>query len=219
MEHKTTSRGSADTLSLIVGLGASAGGLEAYRSFFSNMPPDTGLSFVLVQHLDPNHDSALVNILQGYTGMTVVQASDGMPVTPNGVFVIPRNAILTIEGGVLRVKCPAPPEERRSSVDAFLVSLAEDQKENAVAIIMSGYGSDGTLGIAAVKEHGGLTLSEADFDRQAKSGMPQSAVSGGFVDHVLPARDMPAALIYYRQHRAAFDAGTHWRRVRRTLST
>jgi len=113
--------------------------------------------FVLVQHLDPDYNSALAEIIGERTAMPVVKAADGTIAAPNTVAVIPQNAILKIEGGVLRVAPPETPTARRSSIDTFLVSLAEDQGENAVGIILSGFGSDGTVGIEAIKEGGGLT--------------------------------------------------------------
>lgn len=186
---------------LIVGIGASAGGLTAFQAFFAAMPADTGMAFVLVQHLDPDYDSALAEIIGDSTSMPVTKAVDGTVAAPNTVSVIPPNAILRIENGVLRVAAPETPTARRSSVDTFLVSLAQDQGENAVGIILAGYGSDGTIGISAIKECGGLTLSEAAFDHHAKMGMPQSAVSGGFVDNILPVEGMPAALLEYRTYK------------------
>ena len=195
-----------DRSSLIVGIGASAGGIDALTSFFSKVQADIGMAFVIVPHLDPNYDSSLVPIIAACTELPVHLAEDGMAVGPDQVYVIPPNSILTIKGGLLHLSCPAPPIARRVSVNTFLLSLAEDQGENAVGIILSGFGSDGALGIAAIKEHGGLTLSQAEFDHHAKQGMPQSAVSGGFVDHVLAVEDMPQALLDYRHHRAIFDA-------------
>jgi len=186
---------------MIVGIGASAGGLDAFRSFFSEMPPDSGMAFVLIQHLDPDYNSALAEIIGECTAMPVVKAADGTIAAPNTVAVIPQNAILKIEAGVLRVALPETPTARRSSIDTFLVSLAEDQGENAVGIILSGFGNDGTIGIAAIKEAGGLTLSEAAFDHRAKFGMPQSATAGGFVDYVLQPHEMPARLLEYRDFR------------------
>ena len=187
---------------LIVGIGASAGGLDAFRAFFSRMPVDSGMAFVLVQHLDPDYKSALAEIIGECTAMPVVQASDGTVAAPNTIAVIPENAILRIEGGVLRVALPESPTARRSSIDTFLVSLAEDQGENAVGIILSGFGSDGTAGIEAIKEGGGLTLSEAAFDHRAKFGMPQSATAGGFVDYVLRPEEIPARLLEHRNFRS-----------------
>ncbi|HUG45201.1 MAG TPA: CheR family methyltransferase [Sphingomicrobium sp.] len=194
---------------LIVALGASAGGLAAYQEFFSALPEKTGMAFVLVQHLDPDYQSALSEILAESTSMPVRKAVDGTVVEPDTVSVIPPNAIIKIEGGVLQVAKPETPTARRSSIDTFLQSLAEDQGDNAVGIILSGFGSDGTAGIAAIKESGGLTLSEAEFDHHAKRGMPQSATATGFVDEVLKAKDMPAALLEYRRvkERLASSAG------------
>ena len=157
---------------LIVGIGASAGGIDAFKILFSRMPAGIGMAFVIVQHLDPIHESSLAAIIAGYTAMPVHVAAEGVLVEPNQVFVIPPDTILTIKEGRLRLSRPAPPAARRTSVNTFLSSLAEDQGENAVAIILSGFGSDGALGIATVKEHGGLTLSQAEFDHHAKRGMP-----------------------------------------------
>ncbi len=185
-----------------MGIGASAGGLDAFRAFFSQMPVDSGMAFVLVQHLDPDYKSALAEIIGECTAMPVSQASDGTVAAPNTIAVIPENAILRIEGGVLRVAPPESPTARRSSIDTFLVSLAEDQGENAVGIILSGFGSDGTLGIEAIKEAGGLTLSEAAFDHRAKFGMPQSATAGGFVDYVLRPEEMPARLLEHQNFKS-----------------
>ena len=191
---------------LIVGIGASAGSMDAFKVFFSKMPSDTGMAFVIVQHLDPAFESILPSIIGNYTRMPVQAAADGAVIGPNTVHIIPPNAILTIRNGIIRLARPAPPTARRTSVNTFMVSLAEDQGENAVGIILSGFGSDGALGIAAIKEHGGLTLSQADFDHHAQRGMPQSAASGGFVDHVMSVDDMPQALVDYRHHRAICDS-------------
>ena len=171
------------------------------------MPADSGMAFVLVQHLDPDYNSALAEILGECTLMPVVKAVDGTVAAPNTVAVIPQNAILKIEGGVLRVAPPETPTARQSSIDTFLVSLAEDQGENAVGIVLSGFGSDGTIGVEAIKEAGGLTISEAAFDHRAKFGMPQSATAGGFVDSVLQPQEMPARLLEYRdfQENAAIN--------------
>ena len=117
---------------LVVGLGASAGGLDAFKSFFTNMPPQSGIAFVLVQHLDPHHKSVLVELLSNHTEMPVVQAADGMAVAADHVFVIPPNAVMTIKGGILRVSTPAPPREHRRPIDTFFASLAEDQEEKVV---------------------------------------------------------------------------------------
>lgn len=132
-------------LPLIVGIGASAGGLEAFRTFFTHMPADTGMAFVLVQHLAPDHKSMLVDLLSASTKMPVIEAANGLEIQANRVFVIPPNATLTVKAGRLRLEQPAPPRVSRRPIDTFFVSLAEDQRENAVCVILSGTGSDGTL--------------------------------------------------------------------------
>ena len=185
---------------LVVGIGASAGGLDAFKSFFSNTPADSGMAFVLVQHLSPDYKSMLAELLGKTTAMDVIEASDGVVVKPNCVFVIPPDATMTIAGGCLTIVKPAPPREFRRPIDTFLQSLAEDQGENAIAIILSGTGSDGTLGLASVKEHGGLTLAQSEYDSHALPGMPQSAASTGQVDDVLAVEEMPAKLMAYQAH-------------------
>ena len=183
---------------LVVGIGASAGGLIAYEAFFAAMPANSGMAFVLVQHLDPDHESALVEILARYTAMPVAFARDGMIPAANTVTVIPPGAVLTIHNGRLRLAMAPSTKARRETVNLFLVSLALDQGPNAVGIILSGYGTDGTAGIAAIKNGGGLTLCEAAFDHHAKLGMPQSAADSGFVDLVLHVEHMPAALLAFQ---------------------
>ena len=185
---------------LVIGIGASAGGLAAFTSFFTNMPADTGMAFVLVQHLAPQHKSMLVELLSAHTAMPVTEAQDQIAIAENHVFVIPPNATLTMEGDVLRVSKPAPAREYRRPIDTFFSSLAENQKSCAVGIILSGVGSDGTLGVRAIKEHEGFTLAQAEFDDTAMIGMPRSAASTGLVDWVMSAEAMPAKLIEYQKH-------------------
>ncbi|MDP1773278.1 MAG: chemotaxis protein CheB [Methylobacter sp.] len=134
----------------IVGLGASAGGLEAFEQFFRHVPADTGMAFVLVSHLDPSHASILTEILQRITSMPVAEAQDQMQVMPNCVYVIPPNRDMTIFHGALQLSIPAVPHGQRMPIDAFLRSLAEDQSEKAIGIILSGTGTDGTLGLRAI---------------------------------------------------------------------
>ena len=135
---------------LIVGIGASAGGLEAFRSFFASCPSDSGMAYVLVQHLAPDHKSMLADLLGKSTPMPVIEAVDGVQVKANSVFVIPPDATMTISDGYLNVVKPAPPRHTRRPIDTFLQSLAADQGENAICIILSGTGSDGTLGSAEI---------------------------------------------------------------------
>ncbi|RDS78941.1 PAS domain S-box protein [Dyella monticola] len=189
-------------LGLVIGVGASAGGLQAFSAFLAHLPPDSGMAFVLVQHLSPEHESVLTEILGRAAPIPVVAAQDGMLVEPNRVHVIPPDATLTIKDGRLLVAKPAPPRSSRRPIDAFFASLAEDQGDNAVAIVLSGVGSDGSAGLAAVKESGGLTIAQAEFDHQAMPGMPQSATATGCVDYVLKVEVIPAKLIEYRDHLA-----------------
>lgn len=185
---------------LIVGIGASAGGLNAFRAFFSAMPADSGMAFVLVQHLSPDHPSMLAEILGKATAMPVVEAEDGMAVAADRVYVIPPDATLALKARRLQVSRPAPPRESRRPIDTFFSSLAEDQGDNAICIVLAGTGSDGTIGLKMIKENGGLTLAQAEFDHMAMSGMPHSATATGLVDHVLPVEDMPAKLLEYRDY-------------------
>ena len=187
---------------LTVGIGASAGGLEAFKSFFTEMPADSGMAFVLVQHLSPDHKSMLAELLGRTTTMDVIEAKDGVSIKPNCVFVIPPDSTMTIGGGKLKIVKPAPPRDRRRPIDTFLQSLAEDQGESAIGIILSGTGSDGAKGVAAVKEHGGLTLAQAEYDSHALPGMPQSAANTGLVDDVLAVEAMPERILSYRAHLA-----------------
>ena len=187
-------------LHLIIGIGASAGGLAAFKTFLAHMPADTGMAFVLVQHLSPEHKSMLVELLQPQTTMPVLEAKDATAVAQNCVYVIPPDATLTIEAGALRVVKPAPERLHRRPIDTFFCALAEDQGERAVAIVLSGVGSDGSLGVRTIKENGGLTLAQAEFGHEALSGMPNSAAATGLVDHVVLIEVMPAKLIDYQRH-------------------
>jgi two-component system CheB/CheR fusion protein len=163
------------------------------------------MAFILVQHLDPNHKSLLVELLSAHAPIPVLEAADGVAIRENCVFVIPPDATLTIKDGVLRVLSPAPPRDKRRPVDNFLLSLADDSGDKAVGIILSGAGSDGALGVRGIKERGGLTLAQAEQDHVAQGGMPQSAADTGMVDHIVPVEAMPALLADYRQHLSTID--------------
>ncbi|WP_420964997.1 CheR family methyltransferase [Bradyrhizobium sp. B120] len=191
--------------SLVVGIGASAGGLTAFRSFFDHMPADTGMAFVLVQHLDPDHNSLLVDLLRPHTAMEVVEAQDHVVLVPNQIHVIPPNATLTLEGDVLRVATPVPPREYRRPIDTFFASLAESQEDCAVGIILSGVGSDGSLGVKAIKEYGGFTLAQAEFDETAMMGMPSSAAATGLVDCVASVESLPAKVLEHQAYLAKVE--------------
>jgi two-component system CheB/CheR fusion protein len=177
----------------IVGIGASAGGLEALEQFFRHLPSHSGMAFVLVQHLDPSHVSLLTDILQRTTHMPVTEAVDEILVEPNHAYVIPPNRDMAIFHGKLQLSVPNEPRGQRLPIDAFLRSLAEDQHENAIGIILSGTGTDGTQGLRAILDAGGVTLVQepatAKYD-----GMPSSAIHAGCATQVLPVDKMPEAL-------------------------
>jgi two-component system CheB/CheR fusion protein len=178
-------------------MGASAGGLEALQRFFRRMPATSGMTFIVVQHLDPHHVTLMPELLGKTTRMSVEQVRDETPIQPDHVYVIPPNATLTIEGGVLRVK---PPDEgRRMAIDSLFLSLAEDQGPRAVCILMSGSGTDGTLGLRSVKEHGGMAMAQSPESAKHDSIL-RSAIATGLVDHVLPPEEMPARLAEYASH-------------------
>lgn len=183
----------------IVGIGASAGGLAAFKGFFEAMPAAPGMAFVLIQHLDPTHESLMVDLLSRHTQMKVIQVEDRMQVEANHVYMIPPNWDLAIENGELLLTTPVQRRGMRMPIDFFFKSLAKDQKEKAICIILSGTGSDGTAGLKTVKSYGGIVLvqlpEEAQYD-----GMPSSAIATGVVDDILPVSDLPQRLLTYIQH-------------------
>jgi two-component system, chemotaxis family, CheB/CheR fusion protein len=169
----------------IVGVGASAGGLEAFTQLLKALPSRTGMAYVLVQHLDPTHESALTELLAKATEMPVRQVTDGTLVEPNRVYVIPPNVDMIVSQGILRLTPRTQTRGRPMPIDCFLRSLAEDQRSNAIGVILSGTASDGTLGLGAIKGEGGITF--AQDEKSAKyDGMPRSAIAAGCVDFVLP---------------------------------
>ncbi|WP_248353236.1 chemotaxis protein CheB [Anaeromyxobacter oryzae] len=176
-----------------MGIGASAGGLEALERFLQRVPPDSGLAYVVVQHLSPEHASSLADILARATRLPVLTVTEGQRVERDHVYVIPPGAGLVVERGALRLVA-SDQKGVRLLVNAFLTSLAEDQRENAVGIVLSGTGSDGALGIAAVKRHGGRTFAQLPADARYES-MPAAAIATGTVEQVLPVDEIPAALV------------------------
>jgi two-component system CheB/CheR fusion protein len=162
---------------------------------------------VVVTHLPPYRDSLLAEILGRATRMPVVNARDDQPVEAEHVYVLPPGAVLTIHEGRLRLRHTGPADHERAPIDVFFTSLAEDQGEQAVGVVLSGGGSDGTLGLKAVKEHGGLTIAQgANVTRPRFADMPSSAVAAGFVDLVLPAEEIAGRIIAYVRDWAALDA-------------
>ena len=182
----------------IVGIGASAGGLAAFEAFFSGMPADRNpdMAFVLVQHLAPDHKSILTEIIQRYTRMKVFEVVDGIVVQPNCIYIIPPNRDMALISGTLQLLNPLAPRGQRLPIDYFLRTLSQDQHERSIAVILSGTGSDGTLGVRAVKGDGGMVIAQkpesCEYD-----GMPRSAIATGLVDLVLPPAEMPAQILAY----------------------
>ena len=189
---------------LIVALGASAGGLEALEKFFKHMPADSGMAFIVVQHLAPDHPTALPEILARSTKMAVAQVPDNTKATPNTVSIISPNSTLTIRDGTLRVSDPVEARGLRTPIDALFTSLAEDCGENAVCIMLSGTGTDGTLGLRAIKEHGGMAMAQS-LETAKYDAILRSAIGTGLVDHVLPVEEMPAKLKEYAVYLASLN--------------
>ena len=184
---------------LIAAVGASAGGIEAFTELMSNLATDTGMAFVLVQHLDPEHHSMLTELLSKKTAMRVKEVVNGMTVEPNHVYVIPPNATMSISNHTLKL---APRSEGRGlhmSIDHFMRALAEEQGNRAIGVLLSGSGTDGTAGLAEIQAHGGVTFAQ-DEESAKYDSMPRSAVAAGCVDYVLPPKAIARELARIARH-------------------
>ncbi len=188
----------------IVGIGASAGGLEALELFLGHVPPDSGLAYIVVQHLDPSRKGILVELLQRATPLPVREVTDRMRVKPNHVYVIPPNCDLSILHGVLHLLAPSAPRGLRLPIDFFFRALAADQQERSAGLILSGMGSDGTLGLRAIKEHAGAVFVQ-DPDSAKFDGMPRSAIDDGLADVVAPAEVLAERIVGYFRHVPLLD--------------
>lgn len=192
----------------VIGIGASAGGLEALEAFLSHVPADSGLAFVIIQHLDPMHKGVMPELLQRITPMLVTQAGNRMQVKADHVYVIPPNKDLSILHGSLFLLDPIAARGLRLPIDFFFRSLAEDQHERAIGVILSGMGSDGTLGLRAIKENAGLSLVQ-DPETAKFDAMPRSAIQAGLADIVASAQELPKHIMTYLSHRhVAVDSNT-----------
>ncbi|MBS3998615.1 MAG: chemotaxis protein CheB, partial [Hydrogenophaga sp.] len=170
----------------VVGIGASAGGIDAFRNFFERLPADAGMAFVVILHLPADRKSMLTDILQRWTGMRVVDADDGTQIEPDCVYVPPPHSVVTLADGRLRVQ-PSGPDEQRffRPIDSFFDSLGTALRERAVGIVLSGTGSDGALGLKVIKECGGLTIAQGSQGSAPEyPGMPGAAIATGSVDLV-----------------------------------
>jgi two-component system CheB/CheR fusion protein len=186
--------GPAASTTRIVGLGASAGGLEPLQQFFARVPAASGLAYVVVQHMDPTHKALLAELLQRDTAMPVREATQSLRIEPDVVYVIPPNAELTVAGGLLRLADPMQPRGMRLPIDLLFASLARDQGERAIGVLLSGMGADGRLGLQAIKTQGGLTLAQQPETAQFDS-MPRSAIAAGCVDIVAPPGELPGRIL------------------------
>jgi two-component system CheB/CheR fusion protein len=183
----------------VVGIGASAGGLESFSELLKNLPIQTGMAFVLVQHLDPRHSSQLVQILARETNLPIKEVTDGEFLRPNQVYIMPPNREMTLEGGALRLWARSESRSRHLPIDRFFASIAEAQGSSAIGIVLSGTGSDGTRGLNAIKEKGGITLAQ-DEKSARYSGMPSSAIASGHVDLILTPRAIAEELARIAGH-------------------
>jgi two-component system CheB/CheR fusion protein len=190
----------------VVGIGSSAGGLEAFEAFIKAMPEDSGIAFILVAHLDPSHVSILPEIIQRKTRMKVSQIVDDMRIVPNQIFIIPPNKDLALLNGRMQLLEVKEPRGVHLPIDLFFRSLAKDQGNNAIAIILSGTGSDGTLGIREIKGEAGMVMAQ-DPESAKYDGMPQSAIASGLVDYILYPDQMPQQLAGYVRHQPIDENG------------
>lgn len=196
----------------IVGIGASAGGLEAFTTFFETLPDKPGMAFILIQHLDPHHKSLMPELLSRHTPMNILQVTDRAKIDSDHIYIIPPGKYLEIENNHLVLTEQPASRRKRMAIDHFFITLANSRKERAVCIVMTGTGSDGMMGLKAVKSAGGFAMVQdprsADFD-----GMPRNAIRTGVVDRVLKIAEMPEALLQYAKHpylrHAASQADAH----------
>lgn len=205
---KTASKNGIDKPKLLIGIGASAGGLDAAKRLVGAMPADSGMALIIVMHLDPSHESHIAELLNSVTAMQVVQAADEQAIEPNRVYVIAPDRVLKIHGGVLRSTGPRAPHGERKPVDTLFSSLAVDQKARAVGVILSGTGNNGSSGLRDIKTAGGLCIVQ-DPETAQFDGMPRNAIDTGVADYVVPPEDIPRILLEYAgqpQARASDEA-------------
>jgi two-component system, chemotaxis family, CheB/CheR fusion protein len=184
----------------VVGIGASAGGLEAFRKFVGAIPVQTGMAYIFVQHLDPTHDSKLTEILSKHTSLPVHEITDNIRIAPDQIYIIPANKILIAEDGLLKLS-PRPSKEIKSQpINVFFISLALVYQSYAVGVVFSGTGNDGTEGLKSIKENAGITFAQ-DPESAGFDGMPQSAIEAGVVDFILAPESIPEHLMQMNLHK------------------
>ena len=190
MENKDKTKELSTNLFPVVGVGASAGGLEAFKRLVKAIPENSGMAYILVQHLEPNHESVLMDILQKVTRIPVQEITNNVRVEPDHVYVIPSNKMLTANDGRLELSPRPAKKEKNMSIDVFFTSLSEVHREHAIGVVLSGMGTDGTLGLKVIKEHGGFTFAQ-DQASAAFNGMPQSAIDAEAADFILSPEQIP----------------------------
>jgi two-component system CheB/CheR fusion protein len=195
-QQKESARKALEAPLSVIGVGASAGGLDALRQLLEAVPPSSGLAFVVIQHLDPRHESEMASLLASYTTLRVVVAEEGAALQPDTAYTLPPGRYLTLRDGLFHLEAPPGDGSVRMPIDVFFRSLAEDRGEEAVCIVLSGGGTDGTLGMRAVRAAGGLAIAQDPATAEADS-MPRSAIATGLADLVLPPREMPEAILRY----------------------
>lgn len=178
----------------VVGIGASAGGLQAIKQFFEHMPKDNGMAFVIVLHLAPDHQSIADKIIQESTKMPVLQVTEAVPIQKNHVYVISPAHQLSMNDGYLKVSPAEPRQGGHVAIDLFFRDLADVHKDRAFCLVLSGTGSDGAVGLSRIKEQGGVTIAQSPQDAEF-DGMPQAAIDTQMVDLVLPVVEMPQKLL------------------------
>jgi two-component system, chemotaxis family, CheB/CheR fusion protein len=206
-ERRSQGIGSLPAIFPIVAIGASAGGLEAFSNLLRALPSEPGLALVFIPHLDPTHESAMVELLSRTTSLPVCQAKESMRVASNAVYVLPPNSDMTISEGVLHLVKREPGRGRHLPIDTFFRSLAQDQTLNAIGVILSGTANDGTIGLSAIKDGGGITFAQ-DLETAKYDGMPSSAVAAGVVDYVLPPDRIAQELLRIKKRPTQHEQGS-----------
>ena len=198
----------SENLFPVVGVGASAGGLKAFKKLVRAIPKKSGMAYIFVQHLSPDHSSALSKILQRETPVPVHEISDNVHVKPNNVYVIPANKMLVANDGVLQLS-PRPSKDKKNMpIDIFFSSLAEVHQDQAIGVVLSGNGADGTIGLKNIKGQGGITFAQ-DLDSAAYDSMPQSAINAEVVDFVLAPEKMPQKLLRLNRTLNVYPSNGH----------
>jgi two-component system, chemotaxis family, CheB/CheR fusion protein len=184
----------SENLFPVVGIGASAGGLDTFKRLLKAIPENSGMAYILVQHLDPSHESILADLLQRVTKIPVLEITDNIKVAPDHIYIIPSNKLLTATDGILRLSARPPKNQRSMPIDLFFASLAEVHQSHAIGVVLSGTGTDGTQGLKAIKDHGGVTFAQ-DQKSASYDAMPQSAINANVVDFILTPENIPKQLL------------------------